>query len=282
MAGTSNRFRPSVLALAGLLIPIPIAHAAAPYKDPLSSATERQRVLAEMRSGEPARVNTAVAEVRTCGTLKGHAHPTDLQLFIKAGRYDDLESAAMQGMLDNAVNSETMAAYEMVRARGFMAGDKPTEALAAAKAYYNLAMLKDTSAAISMVSLALIAAHPDDPGIASRFKAQQLASADTSATTRPDLGDPILASIKIDEPELENALAQKNGVTFPALVERGNLLLATDHCDKAREIFEAAVDLAGPPQLSHAIENVARAVRAQTGQIGPANEYLASLANKPK
>jgi tetratricopeptide (TPR) repeat protein len=209
--------------------------------------------------------------------MRGYPRPWDLQLFIKVNRFDDVESACMEGMLLNPSNSDAMAAYEMVRAKAFIAAGKPTEALAAAKAYYDLARLKDTADAIDVVSSALLAANPDGND-AARFRAQQLASVDEPTTQpSPDLGKPMLAAVHVDGSPFVKAIDGIRQNNFSALTSKGNLLLAADRTKEARSAFEAAVELAGPPQLPSAIENVARAIRAETEEIGPANAYIEAL-----
>jgi hypothetical protein len=281
----------AVLAFAvGSLFTIGSVRAASPaspspgstYVDKLSPTEERVRLVGELQSGDAARIAAAMQEIRACALAKGHPNAWDLEVLDRAGRPEEVEPLAIEGMIEYAANPEAMAQFELARVRAFTAARKLPEAEGAAKGYYNLVMLKDTSKAITTVSMVLISAHPDDPGIASRFKAQQLAGAnDTSAqpATQPDLGPSILAAIKVDASPFEKAIGANIGVDYPSLVAKGDLLLAADRGKDAHMIFDAALELAGPPQLPRAVENVARAIRAESGAIAPANAYLASLSS---
>lgn len=286
-------FRRAFVFLAGLSLlfaatPLPAAAQNAgvksTYVDKLAPTEERQRVRGELLSGDPQRIAAAKQEIRECTFMKGHPNPWDLEILDRAGLAEEVEPLAIEGILKFAVSGETIAAFELARVRSFTAQRKFDDALAAAKAYYNLVRLKDTSKAITVVSAALGEAHPDDPDIAARFKAQQMAGMDQPAgqppATQPDLGPPILASIHVDASPFEEAIQKTNGQGYPDLDAKANLLLAADRCKEARAVFESAMNLAGPTQLPMAVENVARAIRAETGSIGPANAYLASLSKQ--
>lgn len=68
---------------------------------------------------------------------------------------------------------------------------------------------------------------------------------------------------------------------YRQFVAKGNLLLLAGRAAEAHEIFNKAVPIAPAAKTGEAVENVARAIRAESGCVAPANAYiLASPAAK--
>jgi hypothetical protein len=86
-------------------------------------------------------------------------------------------------------------------------------------------------------------------------------------------------SIKADPTPFEARVkdSEKHVASYPQLTRRGNLLLFVDRPAEARDAFERALKLANEAQRAAAIENVARAIRAEDGAVGRANAYILSL-----
>jgi tetratricopeptide (TPR) repeat protein len=242
------------------------------------------RFLPELTSGDAARVAKAVqdieAKARKTSPYKYRA--TVLQVLVDAKLYDQADAMALRLIVFDPFHSDSVAALEKLRARALFGENRPAESLAAAKAYYNAALLKDTGDAIDTVALYLIKTRPDDPGIGRRFKKQQVAGVQTSPTAPADspapddLGQPILPTIKIDPAPFTAALTKITGEDFKSLVMKGNLLLVSDDLKEARGAFEQAYVAAPEDKSADAIENVARSIRAQSGCVGPANAYILS------
>ncbi|HUB25180.1 MAG TPA: hypothetical protein VL992_07095 [Tepidisphaeraceae bacterium] len=248
-------------------------------RSPLADKAERRRMLQELQSGDSDRIAAATKEVRDGGL---HHSTYDLNIFIDAGMYAEAETDSITGTIAMAGNGGACGGFADVRARAYLAEGKPKEALAAAKSCYNVTWLSLTPRAIDLVCDCLVAANPDDPDIARRFRAQQIAGATTQPTTAPsedsDLGAPILATIKVDSSSLDAAIDKIKGLSYAQLTMKGNLLLVADRPREARKIFEQALRLAhGNKQLTAAVESVARSIRAEAGCVGPANAYIESL-----
>ena len=245
-----------------------------------SKAQEQRKIAADLASGDDARIQAALDELQTLAIRT----PGMIQILIDAKRYDDADALALKVMLTRAsTGGYYMEIPEQMRAEALLREGKPKEALAAAKAYYNVACLRDTSRAIEMVARCLTAANPDDKTIARRFRRQQMAGAATQPTAQPDdLGPPILAAIQIDDSPFTTALSAVYLEDYSDYVAKGYLLLASGKAKEARAVFERAVDLAPDDKTAEAIENVARAIRAEAGCVGPANAYILKMQNAGK
>jgi hypothetical protein len=210
-----------------------------------------------------------------------------LKPMLKHKLYDEVESLALEGLLSNPASATGRANMQECRVRGFLAAGKYPQALAAAKGYYNVCLLSDTAEAIELLAEALgYARGQEDPGIVVRFKLQQAQGAKipkeiSSPMALPsELGENVLKSIKVDaQPyaqRLDAALAAPD--SFGARNGAGNLLLLSDRPTEAKLQFERAAKLATDErQLSTAIENIARAIRAQDALIGRANAFVMQL-----
>jgi hypothetical protein len=165
---------------------------------------------------------------------------------------------------------------------------KNEEALAAAKVYFNLARLDKTADALDAILQCLKAARANDPELIERFKREQIEGA--LLTRQPNLYDPqhsFLASIKVPQAEMEEALAYVKshppGASgdFDYLLGVGNMLLIADHSAEARQLFEMTYNgTVRDGSLHDAMESIARAIKAEDGIIGRANQWL--LENRPR
>jgi hypothetical protein len=63
-----------------------------------------------------------------------------------------------------------------IRAQTLLMEDKPDEALAAAKSYYNSCAYRQTAAAVDLVAQCLAKARPTDTEIGRKFRSEQLAA----------------------------------------------------------------------------------------------------------
>jgi len=260
----------------------------APAAKPAPEDWGHAHYLAELNSGDNARVAQAVQdiEIRAQKTSPYKYRGTVLQVLVECKMCAQADEMAMRLIFFDPFHTDSVAALEKLRAKALLGENKPVEALAAAKGYYYTALLKDTGDAIDMMAICLIKARPDDPGIGRRFKKQQVAAAQTPSTTQPavpaadDLGPPILPTIEIDPTPFEPAIAKIDREDFKSLVMKGNLLLAAGKAKEARAVFEQAYVVVPPEKAGDAIEHVARAIRAESGGVGPANAYILSERNQ--
>ena len=274
--------------LAGLSAPTSVRadNNPAPPSTPINDVWGHDQFLAKLTSGDAAQVAQTLRDIETRAkkTAPYRYRGTILQVLVDVKRYTEADAMAVRLILFDPFHSDSVAALEKLRAKALLAQNKPAEALAAAKAYYNTALLKDTADAIDTVALCLIRATPDEPGIGRRFKRQQVAGSQAPSTTQPaasdDLGPPILPAIKVDPAPFEQAIAaMPPSQDFKSLVMKGNLLLAADKTKEARTVFEEAYLVVPPERAGDAVENIARAIRADAACIGPANAYIQSERN---
>ena len=71
-----------------------------------------------------------------------------------------------------------------------------------------------------------------------------------------------------------------DNVTLGNLKTLGNLYLLADQPKKAEEVFRRIYEMADQGNLSGAIEGIARAYRAQDGNIARANAFIVAERNK--
>jgi hypothetical protein len=92
----------------------------------------------------------------------------------------------------------------------------------------------------------------------------------------------VLKSIHVDSKPYEASINRETGGDYHSLLRKGNRLLLADRPAEAKTLFEAAVKQANSDQLPGAVESVARAIRAQDGNIARANQYLIEHYPKAK
>jgi tetratricopeptide (TPR) repeat protein len=268
---------------------------------PAQSATDpaggsrADAIAADLGSGNNARIEQAIKMLDGLSAanerdVRRYLRPKWLKPLIALKRYDEIETLASTELQNLANDSACCSAMQCCRVEALLAAGKYEEALVAAKAYYNVATLAETERAINLFAEAL--AHTrgkDDPEIVRRFKQQQIDDAEAPttapATTVPAgesttlSSDSILNSIALDPAPYEQRIAayQHTRQNHNALWAQGNLLLVSGKPAEARQCFEKAFDVAPPDKWPAAIENIARAIRAEDGSVGRANAYILAL-----
>lgn len=229
--------------------------------------------------GDGEAFRAAVERVRAMVDAGVEVNGQWLTALAEKGHFTDVAALAMKGITNFPENPDGVAGLWRLRVEALMdEGNDPAAALAAAKAYYNVAPLKETEAAVRLVSRGLDAAYPDDASLLRRFKTQQVQWSTVDvlpATGSGELGENVLKTIKITDDALGKLADANKRRDFAGLMAKGNLLLLADRCAEARKAFESA-ELAAenPEQASAAVEGVARAIRAEAGALGPANAYI--------
>jgi hypothetical protein len=166
-----------------------------------------------------------------------------------------------------------------------METNRPKEALAAAKGLYNVCGTGFVPTALELMAECLKAADPEEPGIASRFKLQQLAGAQTDPKEREKalkgLGESVMAGVPADPKPWEKAILDRKGKEeYRALYGTGNLLLLAGRTKEAKEVFEKVYAIAPPGEIRYASEGLAKAMKAEDGFIGRANAWILSIRPK--
>jgi hypothetical protein len=221
---------------------------------------------------------------------------------MDAEQYDLVDRAGLVAIVQRPQVSNVVSDIQAARVEALLAQGKNDRALAEAKRYYNVVTLKQTDAAIDLLASALGRASPavlgsgkPDPGLATRFRQQQLAGAQPPAsgsTTVPPFinaaGDAsgtasagnIVKSIKLDAAPFESAIEKiSSGTGYADLMGRGNLLLLADRPTAAKQCFRRAAEAETTrgKNLIAALEGVARAIRAEDGAVGRANAFILAL-----
>jgi hypothetical protein len=195
--------------------------------------------------------------------------------------YDNVSELCLRYML--AAPDDVVAVEDVLntRARVLLLSGKKAEALVVAKQCFNYSSMKNTGNAILLVSQCLNAAYPEDRDILKKFRLEQVEGAKSTATVPPDkVAAAVLGKIAIDAHVIDVALRRWTLENYKNLAMRGNLLLLADRNQDAFDTFERAYTVADIKDLNAASENIARAMKARDGSIGPANAWIASIRPK--
>ena len=302
------KFALSVALLIGTTLLGPLAASAASQTSsakaaPPSSAArpkpEADPLAVDLASKDPARQEAALKKIRSTVAMQPEKM-TILwaQSMLAGGRYQPADELSLAGILGQPYSLSRVQRFQEVRVRAMLAAGKKPEALAYAKGVYNVSPMQDTANAMALLAECLLAAYPDDPAMANRFRDEQMAGAtmreglgvrgegigkSEGATTlatsnqQPATAPSVLSGIKVDPKPYEQAIARCNGEGYNNCVARGNLLLLADRPAEAKAAFERAYAMAPEEELAAATENLARAMKAQDGSIGRANAWILSL-----
>lgn len=196
---------------------------------------------------------------------------------MDVGMYDEAMELSLAGTLSQPQRTGQVTYFARTRVMALLEQGKADAALRAAKAYYDVALLKQTEDAIDLLAEALLTANPDDSEIVARLHRQQAAAAQSADGAIPaGLGESVLKGIASEADLYEARIAEfrEGRQNYNSLVSQGNLLLLAGRAGEAREAFERAYQIAPAEQLVEATQNVARAIRAEDGSIGRANAWI--------
>ncbi len=204
---------------------------------------------------------------------------------LKAGRFTDVEKIALDGTISVAADTWRIEQLQKHRVRALLEEGKAAEALAGAKALFNVSGMHFTPEALSLLAECLHAAHPENPGIVARFKLQEIEGAQTDADERAKglaaTGEAVLAKVPIDPTPYISAVHRLYGAAdYRSLYGLGNLLLLSGDVKGAREAFERAYRMAPATELKSASEAIAKLIKAEDGTIGRANAFVLSIRPK--
>ena len=212
----------------------------------------------------------------------------NMPLFF-AKRYDDIANLTLTGIVflespGSTLGDAQLEALAQMRIRALILAGRGEDALAAAKSFYNVVTLKNTSVAIDLVVQALAVARKDQPGLGKKFRLQQIESTSTNATLEGAAKVPsMLADVKVDSKPYEAAMNEQLNVDNLAIQNLrmlGNLYLLADQPKKAEDIYRRIYDIAESGDLVNAIEGIARSLRAQDGNLARANAFIIAERNK--
>jgi hypothetical protein len=251
------------------------------------------QMTADITGSNTAGIDSGVANLRAgikTGWVSANLWQTWLPALAKDKRYDDVMDLTMLG-IENRPETAAIGPILEIRAQTLLVENKPDEALAAAKSYYNACAFRDTTKAVDLVAQCLAKARATDTEIGRKFRSEQLAAslpADADAPAGPDVayGEPILKGVTIDASIWETAIQTWAAKTDRASDRGGyaNLLLAADRGKEAEAVFrEIYLSAASNEDYVIGAEGIARALRTEDGTIARSNAWLASIEpiNKP-
>jgi tetratricopeptide (TPR) repeat protein len=258
-----------------MLLPLAAAAQTPPATKPL---TEGQILAQQLADADPAvqkkaweRVQQLIAappEIDAFGRQKPVVEPAWVRALTRAKRFDDAEALAITGISRRPFDAGAVSAFARARIGNFRVAGKAEAALAAAKSAYLVSGLNESPSAADQLNTALLKVRPTDKPAAEAFKAQQTDGA-------APISENLLKTITADAKAFEAALAAVQGQGYLAQMSRGNLLLLSGRVAEAREQFERALDEAQvEPQAMAAFDGVARTIRAESGAVTPARDYM--------
>lgn len=274
-----------------------------------------QIVAQQLESADAAVVDAGVAAVREAFKQKPGQAASWFQgkwavNLEKGKRYAELEEFAAKTLLIDSTKAGAVESVQRLRVKALLETGKPQEALAQAKALYNVATMKGTAAAVKLLAQCLAAANPGNRAAVDTFKQEQIEGAKVEAGnlklgignsggaassqgkgTMPLGGgqtpapaevvrSSVLDGIKVEGKVYEERIRALVAEDYKTLAARGNLLLLADRPAEAKEDFERAYALSEDKDLSEATENLARCMKAQDGTVGRANAWVLSLRPK--
>jgi hypothetical protein len=262
----------------------------------------------QLRSGGPVAQEDAVGHIRALVITDPRAAALGLgdlvAPLLDAKQYPLIEQVASSSITERPFDPDNVQIAQRALVAALIGEGKYKEALKAAKGYYNVVALASTTDAIDLIAQILNLSN--SPELAARFRSEQLAVTETEKQPGPttqsasaldspptqdaDIGQnqDIFKSVSVDGSLYDSALdklqssAGSRGFSCSNLIGQGNLMLLSDRAPEARQCFEDACRAAVKPKdLRQAVEGIARAIRAEDGNVARANAFIVSLRENP-
>jgi hypothetical protein len=201
--------------------------------------------------------------------------PQWLGPMLQAKQYGDVEHLATIAMFQTPQSPE-VANEQRARVVSLLAMGKYELALPAAKSYYDVALLSQTSDAMDLLSEA-IAKQSGNGAVEAGFRLER--------GDLPALGvsPAVLKGIDVDDLLYEPVIGRlgARSATYGRSVGRGNMLLLADRPVEARQCFEVGCTCANSDveKLHIALEGIARSIRDENLSADPANTFITALRN---
>ena len=213
-----------------------------------------------------------------------------LSALIAARHHAQAADLALEAILADPQDTSAVFDLQDIRVHALLLSGDAAEALAQAKALFNVASMERTEQALSTVAACLAAAYPNGRAIVRRFSEEQIAGATTQPShPRPAAEDDpakivsTLKSIHIDPAPYEETLNTLDPAEQQNARARANLLLLAGKPAEAEALMQKALEREltegerKPDDVGRAAEEVARCIKAQDGLLGRANRYLLTL-----
>ena len=255
------------------------------------AAMNTAQIVKDLGTGDDATIAQVVAQVRK--TLDAGQVPNDLaRRYLPAPMNMHRYQAAADLALAGALARPSADSFEMlmdVRVRALLGMGRAPEALSVARSCYNVSALKNTGGVIDLVCACLVACHPEDPGLAIRFRGEQ-AEASAVGAGQPPAGHPtgagpdgqaLLKSVTIDPTPFAAAIDHWSSRNSRAAdrIAYADLLLAAGRAADAEQVFRGVfLSATTKAELTSAIDGIARSLRAQDGTVERADAWLNQIS----
>jgi hypothetical protein len=206
----------------------------------------------------------------------GYCRKYWLPSLLNVSRFDQADRLAFDAIVACPWQTEAVESFQETRVQSALRENRTTEALVDARGLFNVAGLRGTEHALSVVAECLRAAQGGDAETLRQFRREELAGATTRPTSQPGMTSAILTKIAIDPSPYLASIAKLTGDDEQSRQGKGNLLLLAGRCAEAKDTFEAMERIASIRDRIAITENVARAIKALDGTIGRANGYMLS------
>jgi tetratricopeptide (TPR) repeat protein len=201
------------------------------------------------------------------------------QPLFERKHFAELNEILPEAILAAAKSPSELDELQRWYVRSLLAAGKYPDALVAAKSLFNVSRMSDTADAMRLLADVLRKLHSDDPKFVEQFISEQVAG--LRATTQPaePVVPPTLAAIHVDQKVYSAAIkaVRYDGDEYEECVTRGNLFLLADRPKDAMAQFQKAYEIAPDYRLVEATESIARAIKAEDGTIGRANQWILSV-----
>jgi hypothetical protein len=206
---------------------------------------------------------------------------------LAAGYYDEADTLLWDIIMQRAMDTANLQEAQRMRVVDRIGHAKVQtlrearegyfgQALKEGKGYYNVAALSATADAANLLADAL--AQTADTAMATEFLQEQAVDppAQSSAVFKSIQGNTTLWDTQLKDLQ---SRVRPSGASYINLMSQGEYYLLDDRAEDARRCFEGACRAAGSraKQLRDAVEGVARAIRAQDGNVARANGFIDSL-----
>ena len=138
------------------------------------SQSDIDQMTADITGSNTAGIDSGVANLRAgikTGWVSANLWQTWLPALAKDKRYDDVMDLTMLG-IENRPETMAIGPILEIRAQTLLVENKPDEALAAAKSYYNACAFRDTTKAVDLVAQCLAKARATDTEIGRKFRSE--------------------------------------------------------------------------------------------------------------
>jgi hypothetical protein len=218
---------------------------------------EINKILGELQNTDPREQVAGVEMVREAASsrpmLLSDGLPKWLGYLLELKDYQDVETFTAAAIDEKPQGMPAVSDEQRARVIALMAEGKFKEALPEAKSYFNVATLHESADAADLLR-----------EVCKR-----------SGTAGP------ADAIVVDDAPYEQAIARLRDKkdSYGSLVGLGNLFLLADRPVEAQECFErgCVVSAANENHLQVSLEGVARAMRAEDGNVDRANAFLTAI-----